>query len=533
MTGSASARQPGMSPASALRMSMSTSPQISPTSGMVNRQQLGHRGSHTFDHSELRKVSQEALTKEEIVQDPSALKVSNHSRQSRSGSRSPINNSGKTKETIDMTTKTPPRAKRISSIFRKEKKSSAQHNRTKSLGASASLVDHDIQVSDHYRSSLPNTPKSEGAHMSSMYPAIVSDLMHLKMDTLAIPSLAKPSPTSFLTGKEDEVQRTSESEPTPYQMEIPTLPDVLVAARLNEFVNNYRRIDQNFDLQQWVGMSRMDLRQVSIPQHVPIAQSILECGDDVCLRGVVSKGSNADDSLEVAIFEGQRQFVAVFRGTKKQQKDGVSKSKKKTAPLDKEHGSVEVYNSYLEEYIQLETECFALLDKLTDLEPFCDIIFTGHSFGGPMATIAALRYALGRPMVRISCMTFSSPKAGFHVFKDMVNSQPNLKMMRFELGQDGKCQLPGVGGSHAGHTIVMNGALGNNNMKKAGSRPVLAYKFEAPKPKKFKTIHPDIRAYVTALEEIASAKLKWPTLQDFEGYSGKGVVASNENRLVV
>ena len=168
--------------------------------------------------------------------------------------------------------------------------------------------------------------------------------MNLKMNNLEIPSLAKPSPTSFLTGKEDEVVRTCETEPTPYQTEIPTLPEFLVTSRLNEFLHTYRMVDQNFDLQQLVGLSRMDLRQVNIPQHVPIAESILQCGDDVCIRGVCVSNNqvSTDERLEMVVFEGQRQFTAVFRGTTEQQaKPGGGKKKNnKAVPFDE----VEVYN---------------------------------------------------------------------------------------------------------------------------------------------------------------------------------------------
>ena len=146
-----------------------------------------------------------------------------------------------------------------------------------------------------------------------------------------------------------------------------------------------------------------------------------------------------------------------------------------------------------------------------------------------MATIAAFRYANARPMMRVSCLTTASPKVGFSIFRNMVNSQPNLKVMRLEFGQDGKCQLPGSGGSHVGHTLVLHGSLGHNSLKT--NHPVLAYKFEVPKVKKFKTSYPDLRSYVTALEELARLDLPWA--KDFVGTSGQGVVVGNESRQVV
>jgi hypothetical protein len=437
-------------------------------------------------------------------------------RDSKKSPKKEIENSKQEKRT----SVTPPRSGRLPW-------SKKGHRRTRSLESREDIPAAKKAVEEGRLSSIPNTPNAE--RKSSMYPSIVQDLMGLKLASLQIPSLAKPSPTSFLTGKEDEVVRTCEQEPAPHQIEIPTLPEFVVTARLNEFVENHRRVDQNFDLRQWVGLDRMDLRQVKIPEHVPIAHSLLECGDDISLQGVITKGSSTDERLEVVVFEGQRQFIAVFRGTTEQQSKAGSKSKKKAVPLDKEHETVEVYQCFLEEYMKLEPECFALLDKLTEEHPFCDVVFTGHSFGAAMATLAAFRYANARPMMRASCLTLASPKVGFSLFRQMVNSLPNLKVMRLEFGQDGKCQLPSVGGSHVGNTLVLKASLGSNSLKT--NQPVLAYKFDTPKHKKFKTTHPDLRSYVTALEEVARLGLPWA--KDFVGTSGQGVVINNEARQVV
>jgi hypothetical protein len=410
------------------------------------------------------------------------------------------------------------------------------HRRTQSLETNVVLPTAQqmalLQIAsgdNDLRASLTNTPATADRD-SVMYSSFVQDLKDLSFDKLQLPSLAKPMPTSFLVGKEDEVVRTCEMEAAPFQMEIPTLPECVVAARLNEFVDHYRRLDQNFDLQTLVGSSRMDLRQVKISQHVPIAQALLQCGDDVCLQGIVSKGgTNADDRLEAVVFEGQRQFVCVFRATTElQSKPGNSKFKKKAVPLDAEHESVEIYQCFLEEYHKLEQDCFALLDKLTEEHPFCDVVFTGHSAGAAMATLAAFRYATARPVMRVNCLPMASPKVGFSKFRQMVNSLPNLKVMRLEFGQDAKCQLPSPGGSHVGHTLVLHGSLGHHSLKT--THPVLAYQFDTPKLKTFKTIHPDLRAYVTALEELARLNLPWA--KDFVG-TGMGVVVNNEARQMV
>lgn len=406
--------------------------------------------------------------------------------------------------------------------------------RTTSLERSQEPSDEKSNREPHRSSSTherSETPETKPETKTSMYNSIVKDLMELSFDKLQLPTLAKPSPTSFLTGREDEVMRTCEYAAAPFQMEIPSVSELVVPARLNEFVENYRRIDQNFDLDEWKGLNNTELKRIRIVQHIPIAQLLLECGDEVSIEGTISVGSNADNRLEVVVFEGQKNFIAVIRGTTEQQSKPCPKktTNRKAVSLDAEHERVEVYQCFLDEYQKIEQKCFALLDKLTEEHPFCDVVFTGHSFGAALSTLAAVRYANARPMMRVKCYPMASPKLGFSEFRQMVNSSPNLQVMRLEYGQDGKCQLPGQGGSHVGHTLALHGSLGNNSHKT--KEPVLAYKFDTPKPKKFQTTYPDLRSYVVALEEITRLHLRWP--KDYVGTSGNGVVVNNEARQMV
>jgi hypothetical protein len=52
-----------------------------------------------------------------------------------------------------------------------------------------------------------------------------------------------------------------------------------------------------------------------------------------------------------------------------------------------------------------------------------------------------------------------------------------------------------------------------------------------PKIKTFKTIHPDLKQYLHALQEVGRLQVPWVT--DFVGMKGHGVVVNNESRLVV
>ena len=455
---------------------------------------------------------------------------------------------------------------------------------------------------------------------------------------LQIPSLANRksyAPTSFLTGNqqatpggrceyEGPVRTTNEH--TPFQLEIPSLNEVVTIARLNEFVENYRKHDQNLDLRRFVGLGRMELQEkldktanisattsahsdnnnnVLVKEHVAIVESLLECsehdnnsettndGGEISVQGFLTEPGDhsADDRTEAVIFQGQRNFTVVFRGTTEQQQKGLlgsttsssSKSKKRAVPLDGSDGNInnhredstpennsnsqiEVYNGFKESYSRVEEECFKQIDKLVDENPFCDVVFSGYSFGGALATLAAFRYAISRPMMRVGCLTLASPKVGFSRFQQAVNSLPNLKVMRLELGRDAKCQGPTLGGSHVGHTLLLNHTSSSNvnanandatttNSPSGTTSPlpsssehkkpsVSVYKFATPKHKNgfFKTYNPGLEKYISTLEDLATlnknsgnsaSSLTTTWAKDFANNAGEGVVINNEKRQMV
>ncbi len=422
--------------------------------------------------------------------------------------------------------------------------------------------------------------------------SMAQDLLELKdqFGMLQIPSLmAKAAPTSFLTGNGDEGVTTNyDNDPTPFQLEIPSLSEVVTMARLNEFVENYRRHDQNLDLKQFVGLDKNELQHKidsftnnqnatssgMVQEHVPIVQSLLDCCEgqeqDISIQGFVTEpGSlhDADSRVEAVIFQGQRNFTVIFRGTTEQQSKvlGNSKSKKRAVPLHS-NNAAEVYSGFLESYSKVEEKCFRTIDKLVDENPFCDFVFSGYSYGAALATLAAVRYAKARPMMRVGCLTLASPKVGFSHFRHVVNTMPNLKVVRLELGgqTESKCQGPTVGGWHVGHTLVLNARSSGGSSPRSGSPTngvsssawtspsVSVYKFDgAPKNKNggfFKTSNPGLSKYISTLEELATLEdnrskavaaskgkrqlaLPWP--KDFANNAGEGVIVNKEMRLVV
>jgi pimeloyl-ACP methyl ester carboxylesterase len=74
----------------------------------------------------------------------------------------------------------------------------------------------------------------------------------------------------------------------------------------------------------------------------------------------------------------------------------------------------------------LERKIFDLLSKLATENPFCDVVFTGHSFGGVLATLGSMRYADKFPMMTVSCHVYGTPKIGGSQLRNFIHSLPNL-----------------------------------------------------------------------------------------------------------
>jgi hypothetical protein len=192
----------------------------------------------------------------------------------------------------------------------------------------------------------------------------------------------------------------------------------------------------------------------------------------------------------------------------------------------------------------LELKVFDLLNKLMSENPFCNIFFCGHSFGGCLATIAAVNYAERYPMMTISCQAFGCPKMGQKCFRERAHSLPNLSLFRIENGSDFCLNLPhGSSWHHIGHTIVINSTKDKASSKKSSSTKnervcVQAFKFEKKSTHQIKTkkanLKPDheMRSYLHAIESFTHLGCQW--VDKFVGEDGDGILASNnEERLVV
>ena len=188
-----------------------------------------------------------------------------------------------------------------------------------------------------------------------------------------------------------------------------------------------------------------------------------------------------------------------------------------------------------------------LLNRLTSLKPFHDVVVTGHSFGGALATIASQSYASSHPDSRVFCHVFGSTIVGGSIFRNHVHSLPNLNVIRIERSTDPFVNLPENCGSahdqshftdikssnlsdwvHVGHSLRLTPAFTVSDESK---RPVdvQCYRFDKHRPasnfvkasllsvnnlKKLK-IGNEIKSYRKDLEKITSLNLNW--MESFYG----------------
>jgi len=267
------------------------------------------------------------------------------------------------------------------------------------------------------------------------------------------------------------------------------------------------------------------------------------------------KSSSADLRSEVAIFHRQRQFIVVFRGTTAQQKKATAqlfsnKKSKALVPLTLAEQAASpssssdhrVYACFKEVYIQLEERVVQQLDRLVDENPFCDIAFTGSSFGAGIAQIAAVRYATARSAVRVSCYSFGSTRVGDLGFANLANSLPNLKVVRADYKNDPACNFaPTSNGYHIGHLVSINNnrpSFSKKEIPQPTNLIISAYKFDkgdnTTRKNNLKFVQPrrkkrSIEDYVAILEEIQRRGTSW--VNDYEGENTGAGVRGNDNEI--
>jgi hypothetical protein len=378
----------------------------------------------------------------------------------------------------------------------------------------------------------------------------VSTLLRRKSSSspgLDIPTLAKPNPTSFLKDSSSMALKTSEQDPSPHQVAIPSANELFAHAKLCAILDSYEKLDKSFDFNDFCGVDLQVLNQAvyddsqneipgMTPVHKILLQQLLNCSKGIHVEGFFTHGK---EKSRVGIFSTKSNsgFVVVYRGTTEQQQK-PARQRSIAVNLHPTDNVMPVYSPLRDAYFELETHVYKLLDKLLEEDPFSNVTFVGHSFGGALATVGAVRFASARPMQCFACHTFGSPKVGSHEFRQEVNTLPNLKIMRVEYGNDPNTGNPMDLGplkwEHVGHSITIHGSVGTS--AKLPTSPAMAYRFDNKKPVasllNMRISQNSIQDYVGAMEPFATKHLPWITT--FVGEDGQGVHGKdNEDRLMV
>lgn len=312
------------------------------------------------------------------------------------------------------------------------------------------------------------------------------------------------------------------------------------------------------DEQKQRDIRRNTIGSRAMKPHPSTIRSLLECTDDLVVEGYFNETITSDveelesTSVQVSIFSSQkqRQFIICYRGTIAQHAKPVKCKAYYSIDSD---GINEVFQrSYVPD---LEVKVFDTIKRLTSSNPFCDVIFTGHSFGGALALIGAVRCAESQQDITVSFHGFGIPKVGQENFRLRAHSLPNLRIIRVEHAADYYVDLPAGPWEHIGHTIVIDYCKDKKRtMVNPGESELVlahatAYKFGKkcpcsnvnlrgrylidPRGKKTqgKADH-EMRNYLHAIEHFTHMGSQWVT--SFANELGNGIVmGENEVRSMV
>lgn len=84
---------------------------------------------------------------------------------------------------------------------------------------------------------------------------------------------------------------------------------------------------------------------------------------------------------------------------------------------------IEIHAGYLNYYLNIKDNIKYKICNITQKHNITDIIFTGHSLGGSIATIASLDSTNYINNINIKCITFGAPKVGNDKFIDEFNKK--------------------------------------------------------------------------------------------------------------
>lgn len=373
---------------------------------------------------------------------------------------------------------------------------------------------------------------------------------HKKPSSRTSSAAAYTLSTSY-DGVNDYRLTSTEHDPSPFQVELPTKREIIVSAKICSLMDGYTAIHRDFNFAMLSGVARSTLQREyerSTPDkpmiagscHRDVVAKLLQCANDLVVEGFfreyTEEGKDREsERIEACILssESLRQIIVCFRGSTANQAKPLSKSinlfeRKQGSCILHEEQRVPILDTFRSAYFgtPLEKTVFALLSNLATRKPFFDVVMTGHSFGAAMATIASLRYASSNSQMRVSCNVFSSPRIGCEQWRQMVHSTANLRIYRVENASDPYVLLPsGNEWVQCGHAIqIGDGAefkARRFDRESHNNNNLLGFVQAKVIPKN----HHDIQSHV---EKLTQSGDKW--FGNFCEMKGKGVSGANNEK---
>ncbi|MDH5403478.1 MAG: lipase family protein [Candidatus Heimdallarchaeota archaeon] len=122
-------------------------------------------------------------------------------------------------------------------------------------------------------------------------------------------------------------------------------------------------------------------------------------------------------------------FITLFRSTVASSKDFLTDINVKKIDIENDlsisqASNIKVHNGFYNSYMSVKSQIDNILNELK-LEEYDEIIITGHSLGGALATICALDLVNNINNLKIHMYNFASPHVGNKDFVKLYNSKVN------------------------------------------------------------------------------------------------------------
>jgi hypothetical protein len=127
--------------------------------------------------------------------------------------------------------------------------------------------------------------------------------------------------------------------------------------------------------------------------------------------------SSHEDTQAYAWLSGNDMYM-VFRGTEDLQ-DIIADIDVRLHVI---RDNVKVHRGFYEQFEAISDEIEKYLKEASSQRKIDNIIISGHSLGGGLATIASTHFGLLYPDSKVTCITFGSPRVGNREFTNYFNS---------------------------------------------------------------------------------------------------------------